>query len=259
MPSTSTRVRTRLLLGALAAAALLLLAAPAGASEAPVLSRLGSGVAAVLEAIEALRAEAAAPEPAPSPVAPDAAVPPAATPGAPATPAAPPAPPAAPRCPDAVPADAGLGTQVAEIFACRLTEAGYAPAEVRRSTAEALVVAGCESEWDASAVVFEGRYAASPHPNGNRYTAAGVFQLIRRVADRWVEGGYAAVLDPRANIDAAARLHVHTRAAGFRGWEDWACAAASDGFRATSVLPGWPGGPAELPAWAWELADAAVA
>jgi len=132
-----------------------------------------------------------------------------------------------------------------------LAEAGVPAEEARRIAAEAVVVAACESEWDPAAVVFDGRYLHAPHPNGNRYTAAGVFQLIRRVADRWVDGGYAAVLDPRRNVDAAARLFVHTRAAGFRGWEDWACAAASDGFRAASVLPGWPGGPAELPDWAW--------
>jgi len=164
---------------------------------------------------------------------------------------------AAPSCAEAVPADAQLPTMVVAIFRCRLTEAGIGGDDARRTLAEALVVAACESEWDAGAVVFDGRYVQAPHPNGNRYTAAGVFQLIRRIADRWVDGGYDAVLDPRRNIDAAARLHVHTRAHGFRGWEDWACAAASDGFRTTSVLPGWPGGPAELPAWAWNLADAA--
>jgi hypothetical protein len=164
--------------------------------------------------------------------------------------------PAPADCADAGRADAPVAEIVVEVFRCRVLEAGGSPEEARRVAAEAVTVAACESRLDATAVVFDGRYADVPHPNGNRYTAAGVFQFIQRVADRWVDGGYAAVLDARANVDAAARLYLHTRAAGFRGWEDWACAAVSDGFADASVLPGWPGGPAELPDWAWELVDA---
>jgi hypothetical protein len=155
-------------------------------------------------------------------------------------------------CPDAGPVDADVPTMVGEIFRCRLLEAGVDRAQAHQWAAEALVVAECESHWDPDAIVFDGRYLDRPHPNGNRYTAAGIFQFIRTTADTWVDGGYANVHDPRLNIDAAARLFIHTRAAGFRGWEDWACAAANDGFKVGSVLPGWPGGPAELPGWAWQ-------
>lgn len=158
-------------------------------------------------------------------------------------------------CVDAGPTDADVPTMVAEIFMCRLVEAGFDEWQVRQWAAEALVVAQCESGFDPDVVVFDGRYLDAPHPNGNRYSAAGVFQLIRRVADRWIEGGYANVADPRLNIDAAARLFIHTRAAGFGGWEDWACASVSDGFKVGSVLPGWSGGPAELPGWTAPYVD----
>lgn len=155
-------------------------------------------------------------------------------------------------CIDAGPADADVPTLVAAIFECRLTEAGVDEAHVQKWTAEALVVAECESLFEADAVVFDGKYLDTPHPNGNRYSAAGVFQFIRATAEKWIDGGYANVEDARLNTDAAARLFIHNRNAGLLGWDDWACAAAHDGFKVGSVLPGWPGGPAELPAWVHE-------
>lgn len=157
--------------------------------------------------------------------------------------------PAAPRCLDA--GSEEIPSQVAGIFRCHLRAAGVSEDHVERLVAEAVTVARCESLWDADAVVFDGRYVDSPHPaTGSRYSAAGVFQFIRKTADQWIEGGYAEVADSRRNIDAAARLFIHNRARGYGGWGDWACVAANDGFKATSVLPGWPGGPAALPDWA---------
>lgn len=142
---------------------------------------------------------------------------------------------------------------VASIFRCRLLEAEYAPERVRTIAAEAVAVAECESHFDPEAVIFDGRYRDVAHPGtGDRYSGAGVFQFIRRTADLWIEGGYANVADPVANIDAAARIYVSNEARGFPGWSDWACAAANDGFRSRSVLPGWPGGPDQLPAWSFE-------
>jgi hypothetical protein len=138
---------------------------------------------------------------------------------------------------------------VAAIFRCRLRRAGWAERDVRRVAAEAVVVARCESVWDPEAVVFDGRYRDTPHPNGNRYSAAGVFQFIRRTADRWIPGGYANVTNARLNIDAAARVYLHNHQRGYAGWSDWACVAVNDGFKDGSVLPGWPGGPARLPKW----------
>lgn len=141
---------------------------------------------------------------------------------------------------------------VAEVFRCRLLEAGWSEEDARRVAAEALVVAACESYLDPASVVFDGRYRDVPHPNGNRYSAAGLFQFIRWTADLFIEGGYANVHDPVLNADAAARLYLYNVNAGRPGWADWACVMVNDGFAKQSVLPGWPGGPAELPAWAWE-------
>lgn len=157
----------------------------------------------------------------------------------------------APAC-DTVGSTADIPALVGDIFRCRALEAGFPAEDADRIAAEAIVVSFCESRWDPAIVVFDGRYRDAPHPaTGSRYSAAGVFQFIRKTADRWIPGGYANVTDPRLNIDAAARLYLHNRARGFGGWDDWACAAANDGFKVGSVLPGWPGGPAELPAWAW--------
>lgn len=151
------------------------------------------------------------------------------------------------------PAETPVPSMVASIFRCRLLGAGYAPERVRTVAAEAVVVAECESHFDPDAVIFDGRYRDVAHPaTGDRYSGAGVFQFIRRTADLWIDGGYANVTDPVANIDAAARVFISNEARGFPGWSDWACAAANDGFRSRSVLPGWPGGPAALPAWAHE-------
>jgi hypothetical protein len=141
---------------------------------------------------------------------------------------------------------------VADIFRCRLRGAGFSEAEVWWVTAEAVTVARCESLYDPDIVVFNGMFSGRRHPlTGSRYTAAGVFQFIRSTADDWIVGGYDNVFDATANIDAAARLYLHNRANGLEGWEDWACAAANDGFKSSSALPLWPGGPDEMPDWAF--------
>ena len=149
-----------------------------------------------------------------------------------------------------------IPNMVVEIFRCRLIEAGYSPEQVRQVTAEAVTVAKCESKFDTNAVVFNGKWLNKANPKtGFRYSAAGVYQFIRKTSEKWIDGGYANVHDPVRNIDAAARLYVDNVRRGHAGWADWACAAVNDGFAAHSVLPGWPGGPAELPAWAYQLAD----
>ena len=217
---------------------------------------VGGGALALAVPVEAGEIET---ERAPVSAPPPATTSPSTTPAAPSTTSA--ARPAASSAPAAETAERGSCVEagnsndvprvVADIFRCRLAEAGVAEPEARRIAAEAVVVAHCESKWDPGAVVFDGRYVDRPHPStGDRYSAAGVFQFIRRVADQWVEGGYAQVRDPRRNIDAAARLFIHNRARGFGGWGEWACVAANDGFQVGSVLPGWPGGPAALPGWA---------
>lgn len=144
---------------------------------------------------------------------------------------------------------------IGAIWRCRLDEAGITGAERDRIVAEALTVARCESNWNTNVVVFGGRYTHAPHPQtGLRYTAAGVFQFIDSSANAWIDGGYGNVHDPAANIDGAARYFIAERRAGRpgNGWGPWACAMVNDGFATRSVLPGYPGGPARLPDWAWQ-------
>lgn len=141
---------------------------------------------------------------------------------------------------------------VASIFRCRLTP--HLGAErARHVAAEAVVVAECESAFDPAAVVFDGQYLQRRHPQtGMYYSATGVFQFIRTIADQFIEGGYAAATDPVANTEGAVRLYLDSLTKGGRGWESWECAAVNGSFRPTSVLPGWPGGPPTLPAWAFQ-------
>lgn len=216
------------------------LASPAGAQTdagSPADGRGRSGITSLLRTLEAGRSPLARPAVEPAPLAdarPDR------------------------GCVDAGPADADVPTMVAEIFRCRLDEAGVPWDQAREIAAEAIAVAHCESLFDTQAIVFDGRYRDQAHPRtGMRYSAAGVFQFIRKTADKWIEaGGYANVHAPRRNIDAAARLYIHNRNLGARGWEDWACAAVNDGFKqGGSVLPGWPGGPTALPDWVYNYLD----
>lgn len=144
---------------------------------------------------------------------------------------------------------------IGAIWRCRLDQAGITGSTQRQIVAEAVVVAKCESGWNSSAVVFNGRYLNTPHPRtGMRYSAAGVFQFIRGSANTWVPGGYANVKDPVANIDGAARYFISNYKRGGRrvGWAPWACAAVNDGFAKKSVLPGFPGGPSSLPSYAYQ-------
>lgn len=153
------------------------------------------------------------------------------------------------------PASMPVPNQIGAIWWCRLEQAGIRGEERDRIVAEAVVVARCESGWNPQAVVFGGRYRDVPHPDtGLRYTAAGVFQFIDTSANHWIVGGYANVKDPIANIDGAARYFLDRYRAGGRqtGWSPWACAAVNDGFATHSVLPGFPGGPARLPDYAWQ-------
>lgn len=140
---------------------------------------------------------------------------------------------------------------VATIFRCRLTPRLGAE-RAKHVAAEAVVVAECESAFDPAAVVFDGQFLRRRHPQtGMYYSATGLFQFIRTIADQFIDGGYAAATDPVANTEGAVRLYLDSLSKGGRGWESWECAAVNGSFRPNSVLPGWPGGPPALPAWAF--------
>lgn len=129
---------------------------------------------------------------------------------------------------------------IGAIFRCRLTESGYSAAEQDKIVSEALVIAKCESGFNTHAKYAGGRWADTPNPkDGRYYTAAGVFQFIKVSANNWIQGGYANVHDPVANIDGAARYYIAERKAGREGWGPWEC---------RKDLPQY-GGPA-IPSWA---------
>jgi hypothetical protein len=139
--------------------------------------------------------------------------------------------------------------QVAELWRCELSAAGLTPQDAAGLAADAVVLSSCESAWNPAAVAYGGRYVTSPNPlTGTLHSAAGVFQLRRSDADEFVPGGYREVLDPQANIVGAARLFLAGYRAGGRqaGFAPWPCATDDP-----SVLPGFPGGPAALPSWAY--------
>lgn len=152
------------------------------------------------------------------------------------------------------PPDLAIPSMIAQIFRCRLTQAGITGPQQVQIVAQALVVTKCESSWNPNALAFNGAYRYQPDPaTGLRYSAAGIFQFIDTSANAWVPGGYAAVLNPVANIQGGASYFL----SGYRSnpataWDPWACAGVNDGFQKKSVLPGYPYGPAALPAWAYQ-------
>lgn len=141
---------------------------------------------------------------------------------------------------------------IGAIWRCKLTAAGIVGAHQDRVVAEAVTVAEAESGFNTYAVAFGGRWLHTPHPDGNIYSAAGVFQFIRSTADRYIDGGYGNVHDPVANISAAADLWIDGYQAGRDPWSPWEAAAVNGNFATESVLPGYPGGPDQLPTWAWQ-------
>lgn len=144
------------------------------------------------------------------------------------------------------PANLGVPEQVGELWRCELARAGVPSSQIPQLVADAVTLSHCESSWNPSAVAFAGRYRSIPHPQtGQIHTQSGVFQLTEADAERFVPGGFQAVLDPRANIVGAARLFLSRHLAGGRqsGFSPWPCAS--------QVLPGFPAAPPQLPDWAW--------
>lgn len=105
---------------------------------------------------------------------------------------------------------------VAQIFRCKLRAAGYPEDRVAHITAEALMIAKCESGFRADA-----RAGVS--------SAAGVFQFLTG-SSHWIPGGRANVFDPVANITGAADYFIASDdrsiqpiTRGSVGWRPWAC------------------------------------
>ena len=147
---------------------------------------------------------------------------------------------------DCKPAGVPVPNMVASIFRCRLGRAGVAGTEAEAVVAQALVVSKCSSQWNSAAQLFAGKYARQPNPaDGRTYSETGVFALRSQLADTgWVRGGRARLVDPVANINAAASMWLATR-----GWEQFPCAVGTDPqLKVPASLPAY-GGPA-VPSWA---------
>lgn len=145
---------------------------------------------------------------------------------------------------------ASIPEMIAEIFSCRLADAGIGAQAVRHAVAEAEVVGRCESGWNPDAEAFAGRYQSVPDPaNGIVYSQEGVFMLSEAEADAYVPGGYANDTNPIDNINGAAAVYLSDN-----GWSAFGCATGrSSGFDKGPVLPSY-GGPA-LPRWALTYAS----
>jgi hypothetical protein len=130
------------------------------------------------------------------------------------------------------------GSTVPEIVAvtwrCELGRLGVPAALVADIAAEAVVVAGCTSGWNANALDADGRYRHEPDPaTGQRRTGTGVFLLTEAAADRYVPGGWAAATDPVANSRGAARIWFDA------GWDPWPCASGAVGSTGGPPPPDW--------------------
>jgi hypothetical protein len=136
-------------------------------------------------------------------------------------------------------AAAAIPEQIGGIWRCELRGAGIVGAEADTVARSAVAVARCASGWNEGWVVDGGEWVDVANPaTGATATRAGVFALDRAVAGRYIEGGYARVADPVANITAAAQLWLAERKAGRDPWAYWA--------GCTSDLPAYGG---SLPAW----------
>ncbi len=136
-------------------------------------------------------------------------------------------------------ATASVAEQISGIWRCELRSAGIVGGEADTVARSAVVVARCASGWNAGWVVDAGQWVDTPNPStGATATRAGIFAIDRAVADRYIEGGYARIADPVANVTAAAQLWLAEYRAGRDPWSYWS--------GCTSGLPAYGG---TLPEW----------
>lgn len=114
---------------------------------------------------------------------------------------------------DALPAGcpAPDSTQVASairsVFECELRRLGVPPSAYADDLDIAVAIAWRESRHIVDIVIYGGRYVNTRRPaDGRYYTAAGLFQIVRRTADANVPGGYARTREGVPNIVGAARI-----------------------------------------------------
>ncbi len=130
-----------------------------------------------------------------------------------------------------VPTNTPVRTLIQEVFSCELTKAGVPASQVSAAAKQADGVAWCESRYRNGAIAYGGKYLNSPHPStGYRYSAAGLFQIIRSTADAYVPGGYAKVHDPIANTRGAATIWLWGHNRNRNPWAPWSCAPGTTAY-----------------------------
>ena len=120
------------------------------------------------------------------------------------------------------------GALVAARWRCELARAGVPDAEIVQTAAQAVAQARCASGLNPGAVSQAGRYRERPDPRtGVADTGAGVHQLDRERAERYVPGGYDQVLDVSDSATGAARWWLDNRRAGLDGFSGFVCEQAA--------------------------------
>lgn len=131
-----------------------------------------------------------------------------------------------------VPSSTATKTLIKEVFSCELTKAGVPASKVKAAAKQADGVAWCESRYNNSAIAYGGKYKYTAHPTtGYRYTAAGLFQIIRTTADAYLPGGYAKVHDPVANTRGAATIWLWGYNRDRNPWAPWSCAPGTTTYK----------------------------
>lgn len=129
-----------------------------------------------------------------------------------------------------------MAALIRKVFACELRRKGVPSATIAAAVTQADRVAWCESRHQPNAVVFGGKYVNTPNPRtGYRYSAAGLFQIIRSTANAYVPGGYAKVKDPVANTKGAAALWHWGYTRHRNPWQPWECRPGSAAERSSSA------------------------
>ena len=130
-----------------------------------------------------------------------------------------------------VPTSTSVPTLINKVFSCELRKAGRPEGTIATAARQADGVAWCESRHKTNAVVYGGKYLYTPNPaTGYKYSAAGLFQIIRSTANAYLPGGYAKVHDPVANTRGAATIWLWGYKRNRNPWAPWSCAPGTSAY-----------------------------
>jgi hypothetical protein len=117
---------------------------------------------------------------------------------------------------------------VAARWRCELAREGVPAVDIVEAAAGAVSQARCASGLNPGALSQAGRYLDRPDPRtGVTDSRAGVHQMDRTQADRFVPGGYERVLDVTNSASGAARWWLENRRNGLAGFTGFVCEQAA--------------------------------